>query len=210
MDHEQDDPRKTDPKRRAALLQEAHQENKKGEDRQAEKADKDQHRLRDRNELNRRQGRAHLESPTDQYVSTIQRTNVIEALRATIGILLHASSSTQASVQKEINASSLTDDKKHHHRHQERDHSHQAKEHLHPRRRTWHWKRHFFRTRQSIWKTPHHHDLRARGEILTRRDDLYHPVRESVLRLELTKKKTIKLRGRAKPRRRRRRQALHG
>ena len=71
MDHEQENPRKTDPKRRAALLQEAHQEEKTEEDPRAEKADKDQHRLRDRNELNRRQGKAHLANPIDQYVSTI-------------------------------------------------------------------------------------------------------------------------------------------
>ena len=92
--HEQDDPRETDPKHRAALPQEVHQEKKLEEDPRVKKADKDRHRLRDRNELNRRQGKAHQANPTDQCVSIIRSTDATEAQRATIGILLHASSST--------------------------------------------------------------------------------------------------------------------
>ena len=94
VDHEQDDPREKDPKRRTALPQEVHQEKKLEEDPRVKKADKDRHRLRDRNELNRRQGKAHPASPTDQYASTIRRANATEVQRATIGTLLLASSST--------------------------------------------------------------------------------------------------------------------
>ena len=93
-DPEQDYPQKTDPKRRAALPQEVHHEKKPGEDPQVKEADKDRHHLQDRKELNRRQGKAHPASPTDQYASTIQRANATEAQRATTGTLLLASSST--------------------------------------------------------------------------------------------------------------------
>ena len=94
MDHVQDDPRETDPKHRAALPQEVHQEKKLGEDPQVKEAGKDRHHLHDRNELNRRQGKAHPASPTDQYASITLRANATEALRATTGTLLLASSST--------------------------------------------------------------------------------------------------------------------
>ena len=69
VDHEQDDPREKDPKRRTALPQEVHQEKKLEDDPQAKEVDRDRHHLQDRNEHHPKQGKARQANLADQYVS---------------------------------------------------------------------------------------------------------------------------------------------